>query len=547
MVHSIEITAPITQAETPTAQLNFTLSDPPDEYYLVARYTTTGIASLDQNLPDLQHPGFYVTMKPAYSLHPGVYNDTIRVRLCKDSECNDALSSEQSFPVTYTVSEPTGAEAPQVHVSTNAIAFNQPLNGSSTLFPRPPPVEVTYVNFPAFPTATISVTHLGLDSATYVPTGDGSTGHIDIYLSVPSLTGPGVFHDTITLNACLDTECNNAMTPQVIDIEYTVTNTVDGPQGYRINSYAINARDLIYDATHDKLIVAVNADAGDHPSTLATLNPLTGELSEYVSLAAEEPNILALSDDGQFLYVGFAHTNIVQRLTLPDLTSDITISLPDYLPSSPSSTLALKVAPGAPHTIAVAIKDDSGNPYGMLVYDDATPRPQTFGLGGNQSPAYRPAYLEWGADATTLYACASSINYIGAPMLELAVDAMGLTLTGEPLMTAGTPMHFLNGLVYEDYGAIFDPATHALAAQTIGTVDENRAMALDAANNKVFMATAGPQRMTRMVWRSSPTTSRHSLPSRAWRCLGSTRRCRRWSAGARMDSRCWIGVGSTSS
>lgn len=496
-VSSIKVSAPITQAQAPTETLNFTLTNPPaasEGYYLVGHYTTSGIDNLGENLPDFEHPGFYVNFKPAYTLRPGTYSDTIRVTLCADEACTRQLAPEQSFAVTYTVTQPTGADAPAVVLSTNTIRLDALVSDYHRFSPMPGPVTITYANFPIFPTTTVSTTQLGIESTQYFTVNEGKNGQIDIYMKLPDWVGPGTFRDTITLNACLDAECVNALPPQTVEVEYNISNTVAGPHGYTINSFPILAGDLAWDKTHAKMIVALTPTAPDHPNNLATLDPLTGELSNFVQLPAEQPNVLALSDDDQFLYVGFAHANVIQRYTLPDLTPDISIPLPDWFPSSPSSTLVIKPAPGAPHTVAVITKDDSGNAMNTLIFDDATARPLNFGEYFGPAPTHFNYLVEWGADATTLFGSATTYgDGTGAAMYELSVDGMGMHLNGEFPATAGTAMHFLNGLVYQDYGAIYDPSTHALLPQTIGTLGENRELLPDPALNTIFAATQGPE------------------------------------------------------
>ena len=62
------------------------------------------------------------------------------------------------------------------------------------------------------------------------------------------------------------------------------------------------------------------------------------------------PNVLAMSDDGQFLYAGV--NGSVQRFTLPALT-DINYALGSDFLGHPHVALDIQVAPGAPHTTAV--------------------------------------------------------------------------------------------------------------------------------------------------------------------------------------------------
>jgi hypothetical protein len=97
--------------------------------------------------------------------------------------------------------------------------------------------------------------------------------------------------------------------------------------------------------------LSVAGTAAAHPNTVAVLDSKTGTVTSWQPTGIN-PNVLAVSDDSQLLYVGIDAA--VQHLLLPSFSSDINYSLPtDSFGGGPFVALDLQVAPGAPHTVAV--------------------------------------------------------------------------------------------------------------------------------------------------------------------------------------------------
>ena len=68
-----------------------------------------------------------------------------------------------------------------------------------------------------------------------------------------------------------------------------------------------------------------------------------------------EPTLLAISGDQQYLYVGMAAIATIARLKLPSLTPDIQWTTGPLPSANYTQTLySMQVAPGLPHTLAVA-------------------------------------------------------------------------------------------------------------------------------------------------------------------------------------------------
>jgi hypothetical protein len=210
--------------------------------------------------------------------------------------------------------------------------------------------------------------------------------------------------------------------------------------------------DLVWDPINQVIYISVPGSASTHANQVCVLNPSTGAIMNCQP-AGGEPDVLAISDDSQFLYVGEDGTGTVQRFTLPGLVPDISYSLGGS--GSPYYALDLQVAPGSPHTTAVT-RGQNVSPAaqgGIMIFDDSTPRPiSTPGDGYPGGGVF--ASIQWGSDATALYAANSETT--GYDFYTLTVSSSGVVLSQDYPEVFWNPgrIHFDRGtgLVYSEDG-----------------------------------------------------------------------------------------------
>jgi hypothetical protein len=223
------------------------------------------------------------------------------------------------------------------------------------------------------------------------------------------------------------------------------------------------AKDIVYDPLNAVFYLSVTGTDPNHPNTISVLDPSTATITSSVP-AGTNPNVLAISDDSQFLYAGIDGSSSVQRFTLPGLTKDISYQLISPSVSGQLFALDLQVAPGAPHTTAVTVATQGSSPSaqgGVQIFDDATPRltiAKGFGPGGGGGVLYDS--LQWGSDATTLFAANNEDS--GFDFYSLSVNSAGVTLVQDYPNTffgSATRIHFDPGtkLIYADGGLVLDP------------------------------------------------------------------------------------------
>lgn len=165
------------------------------------------------------------------------------------------------------------------------------------------------------------------------------------------------------------------------------------------------------------------------------------------------PGALALSDDGQFLYISVPATGEVVRVALASQAVDLRFTLGPDPTRGQRAAFSLAVLPGRPRSVAVARGGyASGFNPGIVVYDDEVARPGTF---EGPSPGYY--WIGFGADAHGLYAAGRS----GLHWLRIGDTGVGV-VTPDPVPGFGSRFRFARGLIYSEHGGVLNPATLAV-------------------------------------------------------------------------------------
>ncbi|HXB53877.1 MAG TPA: hypothetical protein VN461_03775 [Vicinamibacteria bacterium] len=247
----------------------------------------------------------------------------------------------------------------------------------------------------------------------------------------------------------------------------------------------VAVNDLVFDPFQQKIYFALPSSAGPvFGNTIVGLDTQTGTVGP-VALTGSEPNRLAISDDGLFLYVGLSGANSVQRFHLPDLKPDISFSLGSDSFLGPLFARDIQVMPGNSHSVAVArmYKNLSPSSAGIAIFDDGVERPNT-------TPFFAPFdSIQFGRNDSTLYAYNSETS--GLDFYQVSVDSSGLTLgshVGGLIAGFNSNIHFDwgTGLVYGDDGGAIDP----VALTLIGTYSARGVMIPDSGVGRAFFVTS---------------------------------------------------------
>ena len=244
------------------------------------------------------------------------------------------------------------------------------------------------------------------------------------------------------------------------------------PAGQFIVNQAAN--DIVSDETHGLLYASVPSTAAQYANDIVAIDPTTGKIVNSVA-AGSSPNLLAISDDDQFLYVSLDGSSSVQRFVLPKLTPDISASLGADSFFGPNTALDLSVAPGSPHTWAVTAGNVGVSPAaqaGLSVFDDATQRGASEGRNNYQGSGgfdFLLGTLTWGKDATQIYGAnneSTGFDFYTIPVTSTGPGAVSDYGGAMPGFNNGH-IHFeaTTGFVYGDNGYVVNPTDGAPVGQ----------------------------------------------------------------------------------
>ena len=137
------------------------------------------------------------------------------------------------------------------------------------------------------------------------------------------------------------------------------------------------AYDIIYDSISNRIYATLPSVDGTIGNSIGIINPNTQALENTVFMGSE-PSVLALSDDGKYIYAGFDGSSTVRRFIVSTQKADIQFPLGSDNFDGPFYAYDICVMPHHPNTIAVSriVKGSTGF-YGVAIYDSGVPRPIT--------------------------------------------------------------------------------------------------------------------------------------------------------------------------
>ncbi len=265
----------------------------------------------------------------------------------------------------------------------------------------------------------------------------------------------------------------------------SVTFTIESGAGFTLSNVAVQANDMVWDATSQQIYLSILSTNSTNANTITALNPFNGQFGISQNAGAV-PDRLAISSDGSYLYAGIDGSGSVQRFTLPGLGASINIPIGTDPTQGPYNAIEVAAAPGSPHTVAVLRGDLGGSSQdygGVVIYDDAIPRPAS--VPGRTSAPY--AYIDsihWGSDIAHLYGESDNqgdlyVMSVDTNGVQIANDYAGAfnSQVGQGPFVARARLHYdvSTGFLYSDDGQVVNPATGAV----VGSYGFSGAMVID--------------------------------------------------------------------
>ncbi|HKG45453.1 MAG TPA: Calx-beta domain-containing protein, partial [Pyrinomonadaceae bacterium] len=231
------------------------------------------------------------------------------------------------------------------------------------------------------------------------------------------------------------------------------------------------ANNLVFSEATQALYASLPSSAGASGNTITKINPETGAVGPSVFIGSE-PNRMAISSDGQTLWVHLNGANAARRFDVLTETPGLQFATSSIPPTD------MEVVPGSPESVVMSRAQFGG---GVAIYDSGIQRPNT----GNTILSVGP--IEFGASPSVLYgynAFSSSFD-----LVKFLVDSSGVTTseaTPNLFPQSGNAFEFVNGLLYTGSGRVVDPEGKTWLGKF--PVSGFQVMAVDAANQRVFYA-----------------------------------------------------------
>jgi IPT/TIG domain len=391
----------------------------------------------------------------------------------------------QDRPTTYVNTTKLTADIPASDVGSPSVAtltVRNPTPGggtSNTLsFPVVEPAPAITGVSPGFVTAgassaTVTITGTNFRSgATAQWNGANRTATLvsgtsmTVTLTAADLATPQTGKVTVTNPGA--SGISNAMAVAVVSAGPSLT--VD-------RTVTLTHADLVYDASRNVLYASIPSTANQYANSIVRIDPTTGAVTGSVSVGSN-PGTLAITDDGQYLYVGLLGAPTIVRVTLASLTKDIDIPVP--IDSFFGNAYAEDIVPipGAPHTIAASTFYTSVSPRnaGAYVFDDATKRISS-------SPSHTGSNrITRGPNASRIYGYNNETTEFGFRSVVVAVDGLHEeTVKGNLIGGFNVDIEYDGGYVYSTNGVVV-----SLPAMTkVGTIPATGYVRPDASNARV--------------------------------------------------------------
>ena len=230
--------------------------------------------------------------------------------------------------------------------------------------------------------------------------------------------------------------------------------------------------DLVYDPLRNVLYASVPSTAGQYANSIVRIDPASGAVTGDVNVGSN-PGTLAITEDGQYLYVGLLGAPTIVRVALATLTKDIDIPL-----STGTYAEDIQPIPGAPQTIATSTFYTGLSPRnaGTLLFDNATRRTVS---GPGHTGSNR---ITRGTGASRIYGYNNETTEFGFRSVVIAADGLREETVKAGLVSGfGVDIEYDGGFVYATTGEVVSVP----AMSKVGTIPANGIVRPDASNARV--------------------------------------------------------------
>lgn len=253
-----------------------------------------------------------------------------------------------------------------------------------------------------------------------------------------------------------------------------------------VTEISLTTNHIIYDPIRDQIFASIPSSVGAFGNSIALVDPSTGWVSNYLFVGSE-PNKLAISDNGEYLYVGLDGAGAIRRVDLAGFYADIQF----YLGMGFCGVLMAEdmvVLKDNPHALAVSRRYGGCSPRheGVAIYDDGVQRTTT-------TPGHTGSnVIEPSNSASVLYGLNNETTEFG--FRTMSVGSWGvsvMSVTEDLIPSFSADICFADGLIYATTGRVIDPTTSLL----IGTYAASGPVCPDSSTNTVYFAVGNQLRV----------------------------------------------------
>lgn len=222
-----------------------------------------------------------------------------------------------------------------------------------------------------------------------------------------------------------------------------------------IRTINLVTNDLVYDPVSRKLYASVPSSAGANGNSITVIDPITLNVGPSIFVGSE-PNRLALSDDGQFLYVGLDGAGAVRRVNLRTSTPEIQFTLGNDSFSGPLLAADMAVVPGCPETVVISRASSSSSFGTIAVYDNGVRR------GPANPPESFGGAIAFGVSPNIVFAFGGSSSGDLRQLMITATGLRSLDNTGGLLTGTSAEIKMEGNLIFTPTGRVIDPVAKSI-------------------------------------------------------------------------------------
>ncbi len=216
---------------------------------------------------------------------------------------------------------------------------------------------------------------------------------------------------------------------------------------------------MIYSPVDGLLYLSIPASAGaPYGNSVVSMDPATGALGTPIQVGSE-PNKLAITSDGRYLWVGLDGASGVRKIDLTTKTAGLQFALNNSTSNNGAATaIALLALPGATDSVIV-LQGSNYYSSGLTIYDSGSLR------GSMSALTYYSQY------ALQVDGSRNEIYVGGSGLYTYSYNSAGLTAkttNSNPALASSSfdEMQLVSGALYDDFGKVYD----AEAGTLLGTL-----------------------------------------------------------------------------